>query len=90
MSYHTHHNDSYIYNRASGLKSLHHQRSSDNMSSYSNTMFIPNVQIDSLGSSPTSNSSYSCQRKTSSAEDMIRKTSTSGKMASPVLVTLNS
>lgn len=79
-SYHPqYHNDrDYMYNRGSGIKSLQHQRSSDNMSSYGTNMFIPNVQIDNLGGSPVGNNSYPCQRKTSSAEDMIRKTSSSG------------
>ncbi|CAL8102037.1 unnamed protein product [Orchesella dallaii] len=77
-NYHSSHDREYLYSRTSGLKSLHHQRSSDNMTGYGTNMFIPNVQIDNLGGSPQGSNSYVCQRKTSSAEDMIRKTASQG------------
>ncbi|ODN01826.1 SCY1-like protein 2 [Orchesella cincta] len=79
-NYHSQHDREYLYSRTSGLKSLHHQRSSDNMTGYGTNMFIPNVQIDNLGGSPQGSNSYVCQRKTSSAEDMIRKTASQGYM----------
>ncbi len=68
------------YNYSNNKSGLRHQRSSDNMSSmgpYATPMFVPNVHIENAATllSP----SLPCQRKTSSAEDMMmRKNSSVG------------
>lgn len=78
-SHHTHsHGQSqkdYGYGSKSGLR---HQRSSDSMSlgAFTIPMFVPNVHIENAASTGPS---YPCQRKTSSAEDMMmRKNSSAG------------
>lgn len=71
----------YAYSKTNN-KGLRHQRSSDNMSigPFTTPMFVPNVHIENtatLSIGPT----IPCQRKTSSAEDMMmRKNSSAGKL----------
>jgi len=72
----------YLYARQNstsscGGKPLRHQRSSDNMvmGSLGQAMFVPNVQIDH---SPLSGNAHPCQRKTSSAEDMMMRKNSAG------------
>jgi SCY1-like protein 2 len=71
----------YSYSKINS-KGLRHQRSSDNMNigPFGSPMFVPNVHIENaatVNSGPT----LPCQRKTSSAEDMMmRKNSTAGNL----------
>lgn len=60
---------------------LRHQRSSDNMSigPYSTPMFVPNVHIENTATLSTG-PSLPCQRKTSSAEDMMLRKNSSTEL----------
>lgn len=77
---HSHIQSSKEYTYSKTSKGLRHQRSSDNMNlgPFGAPMFVPNVHIENTAAM-TSGPSLPCQRKTSSAEDMMmRKNSTAG------------